>query len=150
MHNSGNHFNQVLETGTRRSARSYSSGFAPQEDGIGSPRFDSSTEDGQLRWESLQKSLRENYHRPVNIKEVAAGLSLSREHFSRVFKAGTGMTPARYLREIRLRAARQLLLETGMLIREVAAESGFASASQFCRRFRATFGQSPQEIRDGQ
>jgi AraC-like DNA-binding protein len=91
--------------------------------------------------------LRDHHRRPINIKEVAAGFSLSREHFSRLFHAETGMTPARCLRDLRLKTARQLLAGTQMPIGDVADNSGFASTSHFCRAFRSAFGESPTSVR---
>lgn len=91
--------------------------------------------------------LHDHHRRPINIKEVAAGLAVSREHFSRVFREETGRSPARYLRELRLQTATQLLTGTNMPVAAIAESSGFGSASHFCRAFKATFGRNPQSLR---
>ena len=91
--------------------------------------------------------LHDHHRRPINIKEVAAGFSISREHFSRVFRAETGRAPAHYLRELRLETARQLLVGTKMPVADIAENSGFGSASHFCRAFKAAFGHNPQSLR---
>ena len=91
--------------------------------------------------------LRDHHRRPINIKEVAAGFSVSREHFSRIFRTETGMTPAHYLHDLRLKTAQQLLHGTNMPVAAIAESSGFGSASHFCRSFKTAYGQSPQRFR---
>ncbi len=103
--------------------------------------------EGESPVRQAENYLRDHHRRPINIKEVAAGFSMSREHFSRIFHAETGVTPAHYLRDLRLRTARQLLCGTGMPIQEVAVNSGFGSATHFCRAFRWAFGESPGTVR---
>lgn len=92
--------------------------------------------------------LRDHHRRPINIKEVAAKFSLSREHFSRVFHAETGVTPAHFLRDLRLQTSRSLLLGTRMPVGEIAEKSGFSSPTHFCRSFKAAFGFPPDSFRE--
>ena len=71
----------------------------------------------------------------------------SRYHFSRVFKEWTGFAPAAYIQNLRLRHGAKLLSETSLLVKEVAAESGFPDCNYFCRAFRRSFGVSPAQFR---
>jgi len=103
--------------------------------------------EGEIPIRQAVDFLRDHHRRPINIKEVAAGFSVSREHFSRVFHEKTGMAPAHYLRDLRLQTARQLLQGTKMPIGDIAESSGFGSATHFCRAFKSAFGQKPQGFR---
>jgi AraC family transcriptional regulator, arabinose operon regulatory protein len=94
-----------------------------------------------------QDYLRDHHRRPINIKEVATQFGISREHFSRIYFGETGETPAKFLRQLRLQTARQLLRGTPMPVREVAEQSGFGSSTHFCRAFRAAEKTSPEHYR---
>lgn len=105
---------------------------------------------GAARCPPVQAALdyfRDHHRRPINIKEVAARLGLSREHFTRLYTAETGVRPAAALRALRLQTARQLLRTTRLPIHEVAGQSGFGSATHFCRAFRLVEGTSPESYR---
>lgn len=91
--------------------------------------------------------LRDHHRRPLNIKEVATQMGLSREHFTRLFTREHQQSPATVLRELRLATARRLLRQTRMPITEVAEQSGFASAVHFCRAFKARHSSTPLTYR---
>ena len=91
--------------------------------------------------------LAQNPGRPFDLEQVArhAGLSISR--FAHLFKRDTGLTPQRYLEQLRMRQARQLLRLTSLGIGEIAAELGYQDAFYFTNRFRRAEGVSPSEFR---
>jgi AraC-like DNA-binding protein len=89
----------------------------------------------------------ELHARPINIKEIAARIGLSREHFIREFSREYGTSPGSMLRELRLRHAKRLLDHTALSCAEVARRSGFTSAVHFGRAFRARYGHSPGQTR---
>ena len=67
------------------------------------------------------------FREPLGIKELAAQTGLSREHFTRIFTDRTGKSPARYLRDLRVNAAREMLGRQGSPLKEVALRCGFPS-----------------------
>ena len=79
----------------------------------------------------------------IDLAELAAIVGLSQSHFSRSFKASTGMPPYRWQLESRIRRARKLLLETDATLEEVAEVTGFADAVHFGRTFRKLIGATP-------
>jgi AraC-like DNA-binding protein len=89
----------------------------------------------------------DHHQRPLNVKELAGKVGLSREHFSREFVATMGQSPGAYLRERRLQTAELLLRQSSESVSAISRLSGFASASHFCRAFRAKKGCSPQAYR---
>jgi transcriptional regulator GlxA family with amidase domain len=65
-----------------------------------------------------------------------------------VFRAETGLSPAKAIENLRLEAAR-LMLEQGRLpIETIAIEAGFGDRERMRRSFSRAFGQSPQGIRN--
>jgi len=91
---------------------------------------------------------RRNLDASLTVETLAEAACLSPRQFSRVFRAETGLSPAKAIENLRLEAAR-LMLEQGRLpLETVAAESGFGDRERMRRSFVRTFGQSPQAIRN--
>lgn len=72
----------------------------------------------------------------VELAELAALAGLSQSHFSRAFKASTGMAPYRWQLDARIRRAQALLIDTRASLDQVAEATGFADAVHFGRTFR--------------
>jgi len=77
--------------------------------------------------QTAQAICQSRFREPLGIKELAAETGLTREHLSRLFSARTGISPGRYLRQLRVNAARQMLKERNLLLKEVALRCGFPS-----------------------
>lgn len=81
-----------------------------------------------------------------DLDACAAHLSVSRRQIERLFAAHLGITPVRYMNDLRLARGRALLAETDMKVTEVAVACGFASASHFSKTFRKKYGLSPHRF----
>lgn len=91
--------------------------------------------------------LRENFHRPVSLAEVASEVGMSRYHFLRVFQRQTGETPHRYLTRLRMERAQHELKHGSGTISEIANRCGFASPAHFATAFRRESRFSPSAYR---
>jgi AraC family transcriptional regulator of arabinose operon len=91
--------------------------------------------------------LYQNFHRPISLREAAAGAGVSLPHLNRLFRAGLATSPSKYLETIRLKRAQELLAYTSMSIQSVAAATGFESPYYFTNRFRKATGASPRGYR---
>jgi AraC-like DNA-binding protein len=78
---------------------------------------------------------------------MARELHLSRSQVHRKIKALTGMSPAIYIRHIRVQKAKELLASTQLSISEIAYQVGFKSPVYFSQVFKKTFGESPNATR---
>ncbi len=83
----------------------------------------------------------------TQVAEMASMAGYSRYHFSRLFRKHSGMNPAAFLREMRLKKAIAILQTERLEVKEVADCCGFASSSYFCRAFKKRFGISPDAYR---
>ena len=81
---------------------------------------------------------------------LGAMVYLSPGYLSTVFKEETGVTINRYVREVRMNKAKELLENTNMKISAISSEVGFSSSTYFCRSFREFYGVSPESCRKGQ
>lgn len=88
-----------------------------------------------------------NVSEPLSLVEIASYAKLSRRQIERLFLNYLGRTPARYYMEIRLDRARQLLIQTSMLMLDIAVACGFVSASHFSKSYRTVYRRSPQQER---
>lgn len=86
--------------------------------------------------------LESSYSEDVTISAVADVAGMSRVHATRQFTSAYGMPPHAYLNQVRIRHAKQLLLE-GVSAAEVAIDVGFVDQSHFTRRFKRSVGISP-------
>ena len=81
-------------------------------------------------------------------ENFAAELGMHRTTFTRQFKAATdGMTPRRWLMEIRYEKAVRLLKETSLQLKEIAQECGLSNSAYLCRMIRQRTGTTPEKFR---
>lgn len=79
----------------------------------------------------------------VELTHLAELAGLSPSHFSRAFKASTGMAPYQWQLDARIRRAQARLLDTDASLDEIAEATGFADAVHFGRTFRKLTGAAP-------
>ncbi len=91
--------------------------------------------------------MEENIERPLSLDEIAAATGLSRRQIERLFKRHLNCVPKRYYLQMRLRRARELLLQTSMPIIDITTACGFQSPPHFSRCYRAQFGCPPSAER---
>jgi AraC family transcriptional regulator, activator of mtrCDE len=96
---------------------------------------------------NLKEKLLNNLKHNWSIEEMAKIVGLSTSHFQRLFKSNTGITPATYLRDLRLEKARQLLETTFRNISEIRDETGMRHDNHFTHDFKKKFGVTPTEYR---
>ena len=84
----------------------------------------------------------------LSVPLLAKRAGMSPRNFARVFTARTGTTPARYVEDVRLDAAREMLTTGRDGVDEVAVRSGFGTRETMRRRFVARLGVSPSIYRE--
>lgn len=77
--------------------------------------------------ETAMRICRVRFREPIGVKELAGETGLSREHFTRLFTGKIGLSPARFLRDLRAEAAERMMRGGAVSIREAALRCGFAS-----------------------
>jgi transcriptional regulator GlxA family with amidase domain len=87
--------------------------------------------------------LRENFKKPLSIKDVAKIIGMSESSFYERFKKITETTPLQYQKEMRLIEAQRLLRNERLPVSSVAFEVGYESPTQFSREYSRKFGIPP-------
>jgi transcriptional regulator GlxA family with amidase domain len=94
-----------------------------------------------LRW------IPEHVGEDLSVAALAARANMSDRSFARKFLAETGETPARYIAQVRLDAARRMLSATGLAQTDVAQRTGFGSEERMRRAFQRQLKISPGAFR---
>jgi transcriptional regulator GlxA family with amidase domain len=91
--------------------------------------------------------MEQNIEKPLSLEAIAKSSGLSRRQIERLFKRDLNCVPKRYYLEMRLRRARELLLQTAMPIMDITAACGFQSPPHFSKCYRNQFGYPPSAER---
>jgi transcriptional regulator GlxA family with amidase domain len=91
--------------------------------------------------------MEQNIEKPLSLETIAKTTGLSRRQIERLFKRDLNCVPKRYYLEMRLRRARELLLQTAMPIVDITAACGFQSPPHFSKCYRNQFGHPPSAER---
>jgi LacI family transcriptional regulator len=91
--------------------------------------------------------IKANCARPIQVDDVVEHLSISRRSLERRFLQTIGHSVGSEIRRAHVERAKQLLIATTLSIEEVAAASGFTSATLLGVVFRKHAGESPTEFR---
>ena len=94
----------------------------------------------------VREVLHASYAEDVRPDDLAVLVGRSRFALYRAFRDAYGLAPSDYQRQLRLRAARTLLMD-GWSISDAAAQVGFADQSHLNRWFRRSFGITPGAYR---
>lgn len=90
----------------------------------------------------------EHPERPHTTASLAKDIGLSDRQLRRRFRHVYGKTPRRYLVEVRLQRAEELLRTTDLGIEQIAQAVGYQNVAAFDRTFKRAFGVTPSELRD--
>lgn len=88
-----------------------------------------------------------NLHKKISLDKMAHSVNLSHWHLHRLFKAATGVTPARYLKRLRMQRASRLLETTFLSVKEIMLKIGLHDESHFIRDFKRAYGMTPIHYR---
>lgn len=91
-------------------------------------------------------AIREEPGRDWTVERLAGIGAMSRSTFAERFRSTVGRSPADYVTEVRVDAAKRML-EAGRSVSDISRELGYASDEGFSRAFRRRTGQTPSSWR---
>nr|WP_296439472.1 helix-turn-helix domain-containing protein [uncultured Acetatifactor sp.] len=98
----------------------------------------------------VKKYIVENLGGDTSLYHLADQVHFSQEYLLRIFKKKEGVTILQYINDLKLSAAKQLLAEAKLPVKEIAEQLGFNSQGYFGRFFRNKTGMAPNAYREGQ
>ena len=101
--------------------------------------------DGRIYY--IQQRLISDLSKHWRVEEMAAMVRLSPPHFHRLFRNTVGISPMKYLHDLRLDAARELLENTFLQIKEIGHRTGLRDPAHLCLSFKDRFGSNPLQHR---
>lgn len=100
--------------------------------------------------EYLQKAIaymKENFNLNLNLNKLSEISGYTPNHFRQIFTQSMGVSPQKYLEDLRIQHAKYLLTRRDLTIAEVAYECGFSSQSYFSTLFKKYTLITPHEFR---
>ena len=85
--------------------------------------------------------------RPLTVSAIARRAGVTAKTLELIFRKSIGETPGAYYLRLRLNAARRLVVDTQVLMADIAARTGFSSGASFSRAFSRAFGEAPVRMR---
>jgi len=95
----------------------------------------------------LREQMDTNPEERLSLQAMAKHARICPRHLRRLFIEETGMNPAQYRTRACIAKARQLLKETNLSVKEIAAELGYVDGFTFSRQFKQVAGLSPSSYR---
>lgn len=111
-------------------------------------RFQLQNADASGPMAGLQRWILDNLAGDLSVEKLAKQVAMSPRNFTRVFTRETGASPARYVAEARLAAARHRLEQTRDTLSRVAVDTGFGSSINLRRLFEKQLKLTPGEYRE--
>ena len=90
--------------------------------------------------------LNQTYMDDWNVESMAEYCKLSVGYFSHLFKKRIGSSPMKYLTELRIEKAKELIATNSMSLSNIAQMTGFNDPLYFSRVFKKTTGIPPKEF----
>ena len=93
--------------------------------------------------------INQNYNKDISLKELAENVFfMNHTYLSHLIREKTGKNYSSYLRELRIRHARELLSDPNLSITDVASFSGYNDSSQFIQVFKKEVGVTPKKYQE--
>ncbi|MBF7073404.1 helix-turn-helix domain-containing protein [Glaciecola sp. MH2013] len=126
--------------------------FAPYREGgqaqFVPPSAAPATSSPRDRFSTLLSTIERDLQQSYTVKKMADLVSMSERHFMRTFKSLLGTTPTKYLAQLRIQRARELLETTSLPIKTIANECGMGSEESLRHHFRLLLKTSPTQYRE--
>lgn len=91
--------------------------------------------------------MREHYMDDIDISSFSATMGFTSAYLTKIFNRYKGDTPLKYLTDIRIHEAKQLLSDTSLPIKEVGERVGYPDQFHFSKTFRKLMGVNPTAYR---
>ena len=92
--------------------------------------------------------IKKNYtNENISVPELSLMCDISEDYFRKIFKSTFGVTPRKYINEMKISYAKELVSSGIYTITEAAELSGYTDMSYFSREFKKVFGVCPAEYK---
>lgn len=96
----------------------------------------------------VEQYIQKNYMKELSLDILADKVYLTPHYLSSIFSREKGIGINKYIKNVRMEKARELLLDTNMKISDICKLSGYSNLSYFCKAFRNEYGVTPEKYRE--
>ena len=96
---------------------------------------------------TIKKYIDDHAHESLHIEDLARKFNMAESTFIRFFKSNMGVSFTKYLNNLRIQNACQLLTNSQQPVATVGNNVGYTCLSNFNRQFRVLMGTTPKEYR---
>lgn len=96
----------------------------------------------------LLAEIENNPSQTLTVQKLAKSIGMSASHFEHFFTREVGISPLKYIKNLRLQKVCELLETTELSVKEIRAKVGISRQSHFFRDFKKKFGVTPTEYRE--
>lgn len=99
---------------------------------------------------AMKTIFEQDYSKELRLDELEQRIGISKYKLSRDFSACMGITPIKYLNQIRIQKAKDLLKKTDLTIYAVGTNVGIKNTTHFIRLFQRETGLTPMQYRQAE
>ena len=89
----------------------------------------------------------ETHFETASLSRIVEEYHFTAAYLNRIFKSDTGMTIQKYITNVKLEKAYEMITGTDMSISEVSEKTGYQDDSFFIKQFRKKYGKTPLQLR---
>lgn len=94
------------------------------------------------------KYINDNINAPyIDLQKTAEKFGYSPDYFRHKFRSEMGVSPQKYIASLKIESAKELLLNSSLIIEQVAFKTGFNDPNYFTRFFKKETGYTPAAFR---
>lgn len=97
--------------------------------------------------EGVKQYLADHFQEDIRLEAMAALVYMNSSYFSTFFKKHTGKNFKQYLTELRMKEGHRLLMQSDLMVYEVAEAVGYNNTRHFSDMFRKHYGKLPNDYR---
>lgn len=90
--------------------------------------------------------IHEHLHQPIRVEEIADVAGMSEKYFITYFKQSIGLTPGRYIYQLKMNRARELLYLKRYSIQQIASMLGYPDPYSFSKAFKKYYKVPPSKF----
>lgn len=109
--------------------------------------FISEIPENDMRALIISEYIAQNYNRNISVKSLSSHLHLCEKYTGRIIKKSFNMSFSEYISNIRLGAAKKMLISSDTPLNKIAEEVGFKSYNGFYGFFKKKTGITPEQYR---
>lgn len=96
---------------------------------------------------NIKHLMRDHTAHNLTVKDFAALSGRSISSFNRDFKRQFGIPPSKWLIEMRLEQAKEMIVNSSISVTDVAMAAGYSNTSHFIKVFKTHYGNTPKQMR---